>query len=88
MRARPSLLVVLINTFLIAQSTELAQNKASIISFMRLCCCLRCPSADTFDSSGYLLCMFLIALPSADTHYSSGCLMCRVLLRITTLLTL
>ena len=53
---------------------------------MRLCCCLRCPSAaDTCDSIGYLLCMFLIALPSADTHYSSGCLMCRVLLRIATL---
>ena len=49
------------------------------------CCCLHCPSADTYDSSGYLVCHIYASTdsPSADTYDSSdssGCLLllCRV----------
>ena len=55
------------------------------------CCCLNCPSADTYDSSGYLLCYDsacitpLRVLPSVDTHESSGYLLCRAFACIATL---
>ena len=73
-------------------SEHIASGKFNVVYFFIKapvpCCCLYCLSADTYNSSGYSLCLVvarIVPLLTAATYDLNGYLLCRVFACIATL---